>query len=175
MKFKKLLLIIWWLLLITSNFSESINTTSANSFYYDNGGSSPEIPSSMNTEFWKTVREEAIYWEVNSNTTSLKKIMHAFHLSTEIEWADDQPRVALYYIRRIINYVLYFASFITLLLLIFNFYKVVVWDDKEIENAKKNIKWILIALLFMAVAWFIISMIYWFYQIRGTDNMKLTQ
>ncbi len=175
MKFKKLLLIIWWLLLITGNFSENINTTYANNFYYDYGGSSSQVPSSMNTEFWKTVREDAIYWEDNWNTTSLKKIMNAFHLSTKTEWGDEQPRVALYYIRRIINYVLYFASFITLLLLIFNFYKVLVGDDKEIENAKKNIKWILIALLFMAVARFIVSIIYWIYTSRALDDYKLTQ
>lgn len=143
-KLKILILTIIWSVWIL-NFWYCID------FPYEN-----EVLHNEETEIWITMKEEI---KKNENNV-LNKLLKVFWLSTQDRY-DSWTSKAVYYTKMIVNLVLWFASFIALIMLIYWFYMMFFSrEDSGLTRAKQILKWTLIAILLIWLSRFIISMIY---------------
>ena len=123
---------------------------------------------------WNSFEESTEYWElfkvntVEPSDSILNNILHIFNLDNEERYSG--PKKALAYAIYLINYALSFVAFIALCLLMYSFYCVVVGDEKQIDKAKKYLKWIAIAIIVMWLSWLITSLIFWLYDDIAKDE-----
>lgn len=114
-------------------------------------------------DFWQTIKENA----VEEPEGLLQKLLATFKLNHErYTW----PKKALAYAVFLLNYALTFVAFIALCLLIYSFYCVIVWDEKQIDKAKWYLKWIAIAIIVMWLSWLIVSLIFRLYEDIARDT-----
>ena len=91
----------------------------------------------------------------------VQRIMRAFKIDY-IEKSDGQT--ATYYAKEVLNWLLAILGLVALLMLLFGFYKMFVAKDHEewFTHAKKIITNALVAIIIIALAWFLVS---WFFKI----------
>lgn len=111
----------------------------------------------MGTDIWLLVKENAV-----DGNSLLQRTLEIFNLDQKERYTG--PKKALAYAKYLLNYAMGFVAFIALCLLIYSFYCVVVWDEKQIEKAKSYLKWIAIAIIVMWLSWLIVSIIFWLYE-----------
>ena len=122
---------------------------------------------------WDSINESTDYWElIRINTVKpedslLNRALKIFNLDNEERYSG--PKKALAYAIYLINYALGFVAFIALCLLMYSFYCVVVGDEKQIDKAKKYLKWIAVAIVVMWLSWLITSLIFWLYDEVAKD------
>ena len=148
------LLSLIWLLSILTMLNWAIF---AQNFYYDY---QPLANWDDNTDIWKIFKEDSITTQDGANY----KLREAFKLTSGIYAKSDKK--AIDYIKMIINMALGLVAFISLALLIFAFYLMFFKEHEEGRTqAKKIIKGVLIAIVAMWVSFFIVSFIFYLYQI----------
>lgn len=131
-------------------------------FYYSGwgwGGSN-----TVNLDYWPTLKESIRY----NRPGWLQSILALFMPKTELYLENGNPSV-LFYIKTIVNTLLWFVSLIAMILMIYAFYMIFFKkDDAGVKTAIQMIKWIVIAL---AIIWFsriIVSFLYRF-EAQSTD------
>ena len=160
--FISLLVLVWVSTAITSA-SAPLQATTKPYYKVDNWSEA----SKLDTDFWEIIKDKAVWSEDSKSPTAsvLVRILDIFNLSADANaWRYKGPLKALYYAQYLINYALAFVSVIALCLLIYSFYAVIVWDEKQIDKAKAYLKWIAIAIIVISLAWVIVSMIFWIYE-----------
>jgi len=110
----------------------------------------------MGTDFWLLVKDNAV-----DGDSLLRRALGVFKLDKE---RYTGPKKALAYATYLLNYALTFVAFIAFCLLMYSFYCVVVWDQKQIDKAKSYLKWIAIAIVVMWLSWLIVSLIFRLYE-----------
>ena len=147
-----------------------------NKFYYTDG---PSMKNNdiMESDYWKLIQENAVWeegWEWTSNDQSkslLVRSLDVFKLNSTVKsWRYKWVQKAIYYAQFLINYALGFVAFIALCLLMYSFYAVIIWDEKQIDKAKSYLKGIAIAIIVMSLAWFIVSLIFRIYEDLAENN-----
>lgn len=105
-----------------------------------------------NTDISSVAKEQV----VNSDESLSVKLSKAFGLN--YEWDDRWIK----YIKTIVNYFLWLASFIALAVIIYWFYMAFLSDnsDEQMKKAKKYMTTAIVALFIMWVSWFIISLLF---------------
>lgn len=150
---KKLIFTLW--IFLFSSWIWAIHAqVDSNDFYYEQGSIGTEVY----TEYGRLIKEDA----VNPEDSLLNRLLEVFNLDQpDYHW----PQKAFYYIRKILNYALWFVSLIALGLLLYSFYGMLTGDgDKQFGKVKETLKGIAIAILVMGVSWMIISLLFWLYQ-----------
>ena len=137
---------------------------STKSYYkVDNWSESASIHNKDSADYWQMIKDKAV--GSDTSNTILVRILSIFNLNaTANGWRYAWPLKALYYAQYLINYALAFVAVIALCLLIYSFYAVIVWDEKQIDKAKAYLKWIAIAIIVMSLSWLIVSLIFWIYE-----------
>ena len=147
-----------------------------NKFYYTDG---PSVKDSekLETDYWKLIKDDAVWaegWEWTSTDQSkslLVRSLDVFKLNSTVKsWRYKWVQKALYYAQFLINYALSFVAFIALCLLMYSFYAVIIWDEKQIDKAKSYLKGIAIAIIVMSLAWLIVSFIFRIYEDLAENN-----
>ena len=101
---------------------------------------------------------------VNADGTLLDGLLRMFGFDTP-EY-EGIPK-AIIYVRMIINLLLSLISFVALVIIIYSFYQMFFQEDaKGMEQVKKNLKGVAIALVILGFSWIIVSFIFSFYQDR---------
>jgi len=148
-----LIFIMWWL---WGTFSLAQN------FYYDY---QPLWNEEDNTNIGKIFKDDSI---TPQNATNYR-LREAFKITGWIYAKGDKK--AIDYIKMIVNLWLSLVAFISLILIIFAFYLMFFKEQEEWRTqAKKIIKWVLIAIVAMWVSFFIVSFIFYLYQITTGTN-----
>lgn len=138
-------------------FGFNIIFSHAQNFYYDyNDGGIAED----NTNLGAVIKDDS----VTPQNGIVYKLRQAFKLTGGIYERSDQK--AIDYIKMIINIALWLVGFISLILLIYAFYLMFFTAEEEgLAKAKKILKGILIALVVMGISYFIVSFIFFIYNI----------
>lgn len=77
----------------------------------------------------------------------------------------------IFYLKTVVNLLLWFVTFIALILIIYAFYMIFFKKDEAgITTAKQVIKWVIIALLIIWFSWIIVSFLYRF-EDENTQNI----
>jgi len=131
-------------------------------FYYSWGGWGNS--NTVNLDYWPTLKDSIKY----SRSGWLQTILGLFMPKTELYLENGNPSI-LFYLKTIVNTLLWFVSLIAMIIMIFAFYMIFFKkDDAGVTTARQMIKWIVIAL---AVIWFsriVVSFLYWF-EAQSTD------
>ena len=118
-------------------------------------------------DYWEMIKDNAV-----ENDGLLKSLLAVFKLDNE---RYTGPKKALAYAIFLLNYALWFVAFVALCLLIYSFYCVVVWDQKQVDKAKSYLKGIAVAIIVMWLSWLIVSLIFRLYDdIAKESNSELT-
>lgn len=138
-------------------FIVNFTYTQAQNFYYDYN---PWDITQDKTDIAKMITKDAVKWQ----QTIIYKLREAFKLTGWIYEKSDKK--ALDYIKMIINMALWLVAFISLGLIVFAFYLMFFSEQEDgLTRAKKILKWVLIALIVMGVSYFIVSFIFYLYNI----------
>lgn len=137
-----------------STISNAGGGENPNPFYYEGW----TIGNTQDTNYGTLIKDDA----VSPDDSLLNNLMKVFNLDQpDYHW----PQKAFYYIRKILNYALWFVSLIALSLLLYSFYGMLVGDeDKQFTKVKSTLKGIAIAIIVMGVARLIVSMLFRIYQ-----------
>ena len=77
----------------------------------------------------------------------------------------------IFYLKAIVNLLLWFVTFVALILIIYAFYMIFFKNDEAgITTAKQIIKWVVIAILIIGFSWIIVSFLYRF-EDENTQNL----
>ena len=77
----------------------------------------------------------------------------------------------IFYLKTVVNLLLWFVTFIALILIIYAFYMIFFKKDEAgITTAKQIIKWVIIAILIIGFSWIIVSFLYRF-EDENTQNL----
>lgn len=127
----------------------------AEDFFYDNNINNTTY--SDNLEIGEIVKWDAIL----PNQSVLDRLFTVFWLdsATYLQW----PNKAEYYIKMVLNMILWLVSLISLVLIIYAFYLILFVKQEEwVAKARKIIIGVFIALFIMWMSWLIVSFIFWF-------------
>ncbi len=153
----KNLIKIW---LLSMLFGVSIVTVNAQQdFPYDVDMSN--TTNSDNLDIWEIVKTDAI----QPSNSVLNKLYWLFGLQwpTYTQW----DKKAEYYIKMVLNMVLWLVSFVSLVLIIYSFYLIFFIKQEEwVAKARKILIGVFIALAFMWLSWLIVSLIFNIYQTK---------
>lgn len=131
---------------------------------------------SSDTNYWNMIKEDV----VNDDNNVFNRLIWLFHLSDQ-SWYIQGTWKAIYYIKWIINMVLWLVAFISLVLLIFAFFMIFFTkEDAGVTKAKQMIKWIALAIAITWLSWFIVSI---FFRVERwttsdlsyVDNLEISQ
>jgi vancomycin permeability regulator SanA len=101
---------------------------------------------------------------ITSENSLLNKFLQAFGF-----WGPTYEGIpkALIYVKNIVNLLLWLVSFVALVIILYSFYLMFFTEDsKWIEQVKKNLKGVAIALVILGFSRIIVSFIFDFYQKR---------
>lgn len=143
----------WLLSLFMATFA--FLSVNAEDFFYENNMNNTTY--SDNLEIWEIVKWDAIL----ANQSLLDRLFSVFWLdsTTYLQWPDK----AEYYIKMILNMILWLVSLISLVLIIYAFYLILFVKQEEwVAKARKIIIWVFIALFIMWMSRIIVSFIFWF-------------
>lgn len=130
-------------------------------FYYSWGWGNS---STVNLDYWPTLKDSIKY----TKQGWLQTILGLFMPKTELYLDNGNPSI-LFYIKTIVNTLLWFVSLVAMILMIYAFYMIFFRkDDAGITTAIQMIKWIVIALAVIWLSWIIVSFLYWF-EAQSTD------
>ncbi len=153
----KNLIKIW---LLSMLFGVSIVTVNAQQdFPYDVDMSN--TTNADNLDIWEIVKTDAI----QPSNSVLNKLYWLFGLQwpTYTQW----DKKAEYYIKMVLNMVLWLVSFVSLVLIIYSFYLIFFIKQEEwVAKARKILIGVFIALAFMWLSWLIVSLIFNIYQTK---------
>lgn len=144
---------IWLLSLIITVFAFLF--VNAEDFFYENNINNTTYSDTL--ELWEIVKWDAIL----ANQSLLDRLFSVFWLdsATYLQWPDK----AEYYIKMIINMILWLVSLVSLVLIIYAFYLILFVKQEEwVAKARKIIIWVFIALFIMWMSRIIVSFIFWF-------------
>jgi hypothetical protein len=116
---------------------------------------------SDNLDIWEIVKTDAI----QPSNSVLNKLYWLFGLQwpTYTQW----DKKAEYYIKMVLNMVLWLVSFVSLVLIIYSFYLIFFIKQEEwVAKARKILIGVFIALAFMWLSWLIVSLIFNIYQTK---------
>ena len=139
----------------------SIPYTQTDFYYNYNSGNQHN---QWNTDFWNIIKNDVITDENNAFSWFLS----LFRLSSQSRYgSSEHTSKAIYYIKWIVNMMLWLTAFISLILVIFAFYLIFFSKgDAGESKAKQILKWVALALVVMWLSWFIVSLFFWIE--RGT-------
>ena len=122
----------------------------------------------LNTNIGELVKDQ-----VEDNNWLLQKIINLFGIDDN-DWYDEWTSKALYYVRSIINLLLWLVSLISLIMVIYAFYMIFfIKDWAWITKAKQILKWVAIAMVIMWLSRLIVSFIFRF-KWEQTQNIVYT-
>ena len=124
-----------------------------------------------------TQEQDKVIWEIDWNP--IREWTH--DLAWEVEWVAYEENLsdsetaqssAITYIEKIINYFLWIISLIALIYLLYHWFLMVTaaWDDEKYKKWWAWIKYATIALVWIWVSWFFVSLI--FYLIGIATNLN---
>lgn len=148
-------LVLWAWVCLSQNFWNEIWNDNRFSFPYDE----QPVDATDSTDI-STITKQQV---VQPRQSLIWQLMNAFNInySTNTKWE--------FYVKKVVNYFLAIVSVVALVVLIYGFYMVFLWNSEE--NLKKARKYIFLAatsLFIMWVSWFIISWIFEiFFRVRG--------
>jgi len=127
-------------------------------------------PGRDNLEIGEIIHEEA----VKPQNTVLYKIREMFRLTGKF-YDKSNKTVAIDYIKSIINIALGLVGFISLILVLYAFYLMFFTEQEQwMTRAKKILRWVMIALVIMGLSYFIVSFIFYVYNLTsGTGPVSL--
>ncbi len=110
------------------------------------------------TNLGKVIKDDA----VDPNDSAINKIQKSLQVDYQDSKGVDQT--ATYFVKNILNWLMSIAGLVALIVLLYGFYQMFVAKDHKsgYEEAFKVVKGAAIALLVIALAWFIVS---WFFDI----------
>ena len=110
------------------------------------------------TNLGKVIKDDA----VDPNDSAINKIQKSLQVDYQDSKGVDQT--ATYFVKNILNWLMSIAGLVALIVLLYGFYQMFVAKDHKsgYEEAFKVVKGAAIALLVIALAWFIVS---WFFYI----------
>lgn len=134
--------------------------TSEDDFYYQWF----ENNTKATTDQWSIVRTDVI----QPNEGIIKKTIRLFNLDQYLLTSDKS---ALWYIKYIINVVLWLTSLVALVIIIYGFAKIIFADDdKSLWEARKTVQWAAIALVIIGVSRFVVSFLFTMYNTIANIN-----
>lgn len=125
-------------------------------------GEKPLIGENVDLEFGTMVYQEGILGGDLRQESLFSQALGIFKL--DIGRYEGEQK-ALYYIKYLLNYLLWFVSFILLVLTIYAFYLYMVGsDDKAFGKVKSTLKVVVIVVLVLGLSWLIVSFMFNIYE-----------
>lgn len=114
-------------------------------------------------DIWNVITQDA----VQPDTSILQRLLSIFQLKWS-NWYDTNWELkAFAYVKMIINFMLALVSLIALILTIYGFYLMFFsWQDEWLKKARKILTWVAIAMAIMWLSRFIISFLFYVYNIN---------
>jgi len=114
-------------------------------------------------DIWAVVTQDA----VNPDNSLLQRLLSVFKLKWSNWYNNDWDMKAFAYVKMIVNFMLALVSLIALILTIYGFYLMFFsGQDEWLKKAKKILTWVAIAMAIMWLSRFIISFLFWVYNIN---------
>ena len=139
-------------------------------------GSSVDFPYSDNNMWWINDNMNLDISSILKNSIDVdwqnwfKRLLNLFMPDNTIYNWGNWPSI-LFYIKTIVNFLLWFISLIALILLIYAFYMIFFKKDEAgITSAKQTIKWVAIALVVIWLSRIIVSFLFRF-ENENTQNL----
>lgn len=118
--------------------------------------------SSIDLNFWPTLKNSISYTANGEQTNWLSKILEIF-MPRNILYLEWWNPSILFYLKTIVNMLLSFVSLIALILMIYAFYMIFFKkDDAGISTARQMIKWIVIWLAVIGFSRIVVSFLFRF-------------
>ena len=150
-----LLLIIWftWFFVKWEDFYYDVNKDWSVVKDFDN----------ESLDIWNVINEEA----VQPDNSLLQRLLSVFKLKWSNWYNNNGDLKAFAYVKMIVNFLLALVSLIALILTIYGFYLMFFsGQDEWLKKAKKILTWVAIAMAIMWLSRFIISFLFYVYNIN---------
>lgn len=114
-------------------------------------------------DIWAVITDDA----VSPDSSVLQRLLSVFKLKWSNRYDNNWELKAFAYIKMIVNFLLALVSLIALILTIYGFYLMFFsGQDEWLKKAKKILTWVAIALAIMWLSRFIISFLFYVYNIN---------
>ena len=153
---KRLVLLIAIIISGSAVFAQDFQRDEYQDWPYDAGTETTD--GNEATNLGKVIKDDA----VDPNDSAINKIQKSLQVDYQDSKGVDQT--ATYFVKNILNWLMSIAGLVALMVLLYGFYQMFVAKDHKsgYEEAFKVVKGAAIALLVIALAWFIVS---WFFDI----------